>query len=170
MKRVLQAISLFCAIGLSAIAAGAAPLDDAVAAYDSGDYRQALARLRPLAEQRNAVAQFYLGIMHANGSGVPRDLAEAQRLYRLAAAQGHAPAQFNLGVMHLNGFGVPKDAAEARKFYQQAAATRGIRPQRPARGSRVTSKPPRRSRPSTRVRAHRRSWPSPRRRRHGRGR
>ena len=121
MKRVLQAISLFCAIGLSAIAAGAAPLDDAVAAYDSGDYRQALARLRPLAEQRNAVAQFYLGIMHANGSGVPCDLAEAQRLYRLAAAQGHASAQFNLGAMHLNGHGMPKDAAEARKFYQQAA-------------------------------------------------
>jgi S1-C subfamily serine protease len=122
MKCVLRAISLFCAISLSAVAAGAAPLDDAVTAYDSGDYRQALARLRPLAEQRNAVAQFYLGIMHANGSGVPRDLGEAQRLYGLAAAQGHAPAQFSLGVMHLNGLGVPKDATEARKFYQQAAA------------------------------------------------
>lgn len=34
-----------------------------------------------------------------HGEGLPRDLAEAERLFGLAAAQGHARAQFNLATL-----------------------------------------------------------------------
>ena len=44
-----------------------------------------LAQLRALAEQGDAVAQNNLGLMYANGRGVPEDDAEAVRWYRLAA-------------------------------------------------------------------------------------
>ena len=52
-----------------------------------------------MADQGNAVAQFYLGLTYANGRGVPQNNAEAVKWYRLAADQGDAGAQFNLGLM-----------------------------------------------------------------------
>ena len=64
-------------------------------------------RLRRAADQGNADAQFNLGVMYAEGRGVPRDDAEAARWYRCAADQGEAAAQFNLGLMYAKGEGVP---------------------------------------------------------------
>ena len=46
------------------------------------------------AEQGFATAQYNLGIMYANGEGVPQDDAEAVKWSRLAAEQGYASAQF----------------------------------------------------------------------------
>ena len=46
-----------------------------------------LDEVRALAEQGDADAQFNLGIMYANGRGVPQDDAEVVRWYRLAADQ-----------------------------------------------------------------------------------
>ena len=44
LKRLLLAASMCCLVAT----ANAAPIDDAVAAYDRGDYAQALKILRPL--------------------------------------------------------------------------------------------------------------------------
>jgi hypothetical protein len=54
--------------------------------------------VRPLADQGNASTQLNLGIMYANGFGVPRNYTEAMKWYRLAAYQGDADAQLNLGI------------------------------------------------------------------------
>jgi TPR repeat protein len=78
--------------------------------------------LKPLATQGRAMAQFNLGVMYAEGQGVPQDYAEALKWYRMAAAQGLADAQFNLGAMYAEGQGVPQDDAEALKWYRLAAA------------------------------------------------
>ena len=75
-------------------------------------------------------AQFNLGVIHANGRGVPRNDKEAVGWYRKAAAQGHAQAQFNLGAMYANGprfvclyrCGVARDDTEAVAWYRKAAA------------------------------------------------
>ncbi len=67
------------------------------------------------------VALNNLGIKYSKGDGVPKDEAEAVRLYRLAAEQGNATAQINLAVMYAEGRGVPKDVAEAVKWYRLAA-------------------------------------------------
>ena len=40
------------------------------------------------AEQGDAEAQYNLGVMYANGDGLPEDDAEAVRWYRMAAEQG----------------------------------------------------------------------------------
>ena len=45
------------------------------------------------AETGYAPDQYTLGLIYANGDGVPEDDAEAVRWYRLAAEQGHASAQ-----------------------------------------------------------------------------
>ncbi len=75
------------------------------------------------ADQGNAGAQNNLGLMYANGQGVPQDYAEAVRWYRKAAEQGYASAQTNLGVMYSKGQGVPQDYAQAHKWYNLAASS-----------------------------------------------
>jgi hypothetical protein len=78
-------------------------------------------RTKQLAEQGDALAQYFLGVMYNNGAGVPQDDAEAARWYRLAAEQANAYAQFNLGIMYSNGAGVPQDDAEAVRWFRLAA-------------------------------------------------
>ena len=71
--------------------------------------------LRVRADQGNATAQYDLGVMYANGLGVPEDDAEAVRWYRLAAEQGNVDAQSALGFIYATGRGVPL-ASEASSF------------------------------------------------------
>jgi TPR repeat protein len=61
------------------------------------------------AEQGSAWAQFSLGLMYDNGTGVPQDNKEAAKWYRKAAEQGVARAQSNLGLRYYKGQGVLKD-------------------------------------------------------------
>ena len=68
-------------------------------AYDAGDYATALAEWRPLADRGVAAAQFNIGLMYANGRGVPQDYAEAEQWYRRAAEQGNTDALTNLAKM-----------------------------------------------------------------------
>jgi len=90
-------------------------------AYNMGDYETALAEWLPLAEEGNAEGQFGVGLLYANGFGVPMDDAEALKWYQAAAEQGHGEAQCNLAVMHANGWGVPQSDEEAMKWYGMAA-------------------------------------------------
>ena len=92
-----------------------------VEAYKRGDYPTAYQEWLPLAEQGHTRAQFNLGVMYADGEGVPEDDAAAVKWFRKAAEQGHAGALFNLGVMYDDGDGVPEDDAAAAKWYRKAA-------------------------------------------------
>ena len=127
MTRTMLTTQLFAAAAMLLVTVGALPaaaqtFDAAVEAYERGDYATALAGFQNYAAQGNAAAQFNLGLMYANGEGVPKDDAEAVRWYRLAAEQGDAAAQFNRGFMYANGEGVPEDDAEAVRWYRLAAA------------------------------------------------
>ena len=62
------------------------PLSETWSAYDTGDYKKAARLLRPLAKQGNAMAQFDLGFMYANGQGVPQDYVLAYMWADVAAA------------------------------------------------------------------------------------
>jgi len=64
-----------------------------VDAYEKGDYATALMEFRVLAEQGDAIAQYNLGLMYANGRGVPRDYVQARMWLNLAAAQGNELAR-----------------------------------------------------------------------------
>ena len=81
-----------------------------------------LERMRALAEQGMAIAQYNLGLMYANGDGVPQDYVLAVSWYRVAAAQGRAKAQSNLGLMYAHGYGVPQDYVLAYMWWNLAAA------------------------------------------------
>src|SRR5689334_15607920 len=60
---------------------------DAMQAVAQGDYDAAFRILRPLAENGNADAQAYIGVMYANGQGAPQDSKLAMKWSRKAAAQ-----------------------------------------------------------------------------------
>jgi len=78
-------------------------------AYHLGDYATALREWQPLAKQGHAIAQYNLGLLYANGQGVPKDDAQARQWYEKAAAQGQADAQVYLGSLYDYGRGVPQD-------------------------------------------------------------
>ncbi len=65
-------------------------------------------------------SQYSLGVMYANGQGVPQDYAEAVRWYRKAADWGVPSAQNNLGAMYANGRGVTQDSVEAHMWFNLA--------------------------------------------------
>ena len=67
------------------------------------------------------MAQFNLGGMYHDGTGVAQIYSEAARQYMKAAGQHHASAQNNLGVMHELGLGVRQDYDEAARWYRKAA-------------------------------------------------
>jgi hypothetical protein len=96
-------------------------------AYNSGDYQAAIAEWQPLAEAGHADGQFGMGLLYANGFGVPLDDEQALKWYLLAAAQSHAEAQCNSAVMSANGWGVPQSDDEAFKWYSRAAE-QGVTP------------------------------------------
>jgi hypothetical protein len=74
-----------------------------------------LEALRKKAEAGDAVAQFNLAGIYANGRGVAKNDAEAAKWCRMAAEAGDVKAQYKLGGMWDKGWGVPEDDAEARK-------------------------------------------------------
>jgi hypothetical protein len=69
----------------------------------------------------DAFAQYSIGLLYRNGTGVAQDYAEAMRGHRVAADQGFAQAQSDIGVMYQSGLGVPQDHAEAGRWYRKAA-------------------------------------------------
>src|SRR4026208_1529601 len=96
----LLAILFF--LGTSSFAASN-PFDDASAAYERGDYVQAMKLFRQLAEQGHQWAQRRVGSMYAEGKGAPQDYQEAVKWYRLAAAQRNTLAQYSLGLLYEKG-------------------------------------------------------------------
>jgi TPR repeat protein len=71
----------------------AGPLEDGGAAYERGNYATALRLFKPLAEQGDAAAQFFLGSMYAQGKGVPQDYVLPHMWVNLAAARYSDPSE-----------------------------------------------------------------------------
>ena len=86
---------------------------------------QDLTETRRLAEQGDADAQFNLGVMYANGEGVPQDEAEAVRWYRLAQPNRGTPVRSTTsGSVTPTARASRKDEAEAVRWYRLAQPIR----------------------------------------------
>ncbi len=90
-------------------------------AYNLGDYATALKNWRPLAEKGNRQAQHHMGLMYAQGLGVPKNHATATQWFKKAAQGGHILAAYNLGFRHLKGEGVAQDLKIAAAWFRRAA-------------------------------------------------
>ena len=117
MKRFLLILALVVTLSSEA----GADYQSGVVAFLDGDFNTAFQELKPLAEQSNANAQFFLGVMYGMGQGIRQDYAESLMWFRNAAEQGNPNAQACLGIMYGQGRGVKQDFAEAVKWYRKAA-------------------------------------------------
>jgi TPR repeat protein len=80
--------------------------------------RQAFERA---ASEGHALAALHLGLLHANGSGGPRDDARAFQYFSQAAADGQREGLYNKGLFLLEGRGVPRELVEALSSLSAAA-------------------------------------------------
>ena len=62
-----------------------------------------------------------IGLMYLNGDRLPKNLVEAERIFRTLAGRQNAEAQNNLGLMYADGKGVPQSSTEAAAWYRKAA-------------------------------------------------
>ncbi|MGO9020651.1 MAG: hypothetical protein ACLQVJ_20105 [Syntrophobacteraceae bacterium] len=74
---------------LSLVSPACAGLPEGAAAYSRGEYAsRAYSELKLIAEQGNAEAQWYLGVMFHDGQGFSQDFVQAHMWFDLAAASG----------------------------------------------------------------------------------
>jgi len=99
--------------------------------FTTSVWGQNLEKIRLLAKQGDAEAQYQLGRMYHTGrfklsagtvQSVTRNSVEAIRWYREAAEQGHDDAQFWLGVMYEYGNGVPRNYRRAHMWMNIGAS------------------------------------------------
>src|SRR5690606_1428943 len=103
-----------------------AGFDEAVAAYDRGDFAEAVRLWTPLARKGDVAAQFNLGLIYEKGRGVPADAARAAQYYLSAAESGHAKSAYNLGILHSRGALGPNRDLDAAGKWLEVAAEKGI--------------------------------------------
>jgi uncharacterized protein len=86
-------------------------LPDAIGAY------------RKAADKGSTSAMVELGVMLATGSGMPKDPAQARKLFERAAEAGDPRGAANLAALSSSGGGMPTDPAKARALLSKAAET-----------------------------------------------
>jgi cell division septation protein DedD len=101
------------------------PVKAGVDAYERGDYRVAVEKWRPAANQGNSDAQFNMGQAYKLGRGVAADPKQAESWYGKAARQGHEQAEGYYGLaLFENG-----KRAEAAPWLQRAVSRGDARAQ-----------------------------------------
>jgi TPR repeat protein len=99
---------------------GHADLSAGLSAYSSGDHERALKFFQDAANKGVADAQFYTGLMHAEGQGVARSYTEAVKWYEKAAEQNQPDALLALAKLYVVGSGVAADSAKAIELFKRA--------------------------------------------------
>lgn len=99
MKKTI--LSLLCGTFLVAQSAQAG-LNDAILAYDYGQYASALSEFTYLLDEGNPVAAYYMGRMYHLGQGVSKNIVTAKNLYQKAASVSYFPAMNYLGKILLD--------------------------------------------------------------------
>jgi TPR repeat protein len=99
--------------------ARAGPVDDAEAAYRSGEVGKAIAIAKAAAERSDPKAQALLAFYLY--TKVPPDPVEAMKWWRRSAEQGHAEGQFMLATQYFYGVATPTDYGAAYKWALVAA-------------------------------------------------
>ena len=89
--------------------------------FRNGQFSEAVGEWRAAAEQGDAAAALYLGVLYDTGFGVPQSPAEALSWYQRGGERGNVTAMFNAAVMHDAGRGTVADPAAALPWYERAS-------------------------------------------------
>jgi TPR repeat protein len=104
------------------VAEKASRFDQAVAAYDAGDFAGAYRIWSDLADEDDLAAMRNAAQLLRQGKGVEKDAKKAFKLYSEAAEKGLVTAMANVGDMYLAGEGVEKNPQAAAAWYARAAS------------------------------------------------
>lgn len=91
------------------------------AAYDEGNYVNAVQWYKKAADAGNGEAMNAIGDMYYNGEGVPKDYTEAMKWYQQSANVNYGDAMLKLGNIYHDGDGIEQDDTEAIRWYRKAA-------------------------------------------------
>lgn len=120
-RRTLAVVALVASVSIP-VWGHAAGDPQALVAYQSKNFREAMRLYRPLAEKGDPEAQYYVGRMYEKGQGVRKDQAEVVKWYRKAAEGGYAAAQYRLAVGYAYGLaGLSRDHDTAVRWLRRAA-------------------------------------------------
>jgi TPR repeat protein len=100
-------------------------LEVAQNAYEVGDWVKALEYFLKAAERGDKDAQFYAGVMLADGQGTRRNqknIPEAVKWYEKAAEQNQPDALYALARFYVLNVGVDADSEKALELYNRAIA------------------------------------------------
>lgn len=89
--------------------------------FNRGDFASAFTTLSPLANQGDAIAQFFVGVMYLGGHGTQKNPALAVQLLYKSATSGIADAQNYMAAFYRTGRNAPLDYATAMRWYLFAA-------------------------------------------------
>lgn len=120
-------IVLFVSLLLSGVSVAEEAFDQAVEDYNNGGYIKALNTFYTLAKENNPKAQYNVGLIYANGLGVTKDVAEAQKWYEKAAKQGNAAAQYNLAQLYQASGSTNPHAYKKAKYWYEKAVENGLK-------------------------------------------
>src|SRR6202140_3228785 len=83
---------------------------------------EAISAYRKAADKGSTTAMVELGVLLATGAGVPKDEAQARRLFERAAEAGNPRGAVNLAALP-DGSGAPSDPGKTRAVLSRAAET-----------------------------------------------
>ncbi len=128
--RKLRAPHIFAVVGVVSCLAAPAQADfmKGWQAYQQGEFATALEQWTSSANDGDAVAQYNIGVMYDEGTGVERDVAKVIEWWSHAADQGHLMAQHNLALLFIERGG-DGDFDEAAFWLKRAAANGFVRSQ-----------------------------------------
>jgi hypothetical protein len=122
LRLVVALLALAVSACVTNIAAEkASRFDQAVAAYDAGDYATAYRMWSELAAEDDLAAMRNAAQLLRQGKGVEKNAKAAFELYMEAAEKGLVTAMANVGDMYLAGEGVERNPQAAAAWYARAA-------------------------------------------------
>ena len=128
--RFLAVSAIAFLMGACAFMTDDSNLNAGLMAFSQGEYESAVEKFTPLDEQNDPQAQFAIGIMYRNGSGVAQDDAEAVRWLLKSAEQRNPYALSVLGAIYKEGRGVQQDNLKAYMWFDLAVAQFDYKPGR----------------------------------------
>ncbi len=102
-------------------------LNDGITAFEMQEYDKSMALIKPLAEQGDPEAQYFMATFYWYGTGVTRSAPIAQKWFakalttwQSAADAGDADAMVEVSRMYNSGLGVERDVDAALKWLHMA--------------------------------------------------
>lgn len=119
---IMSSKFIFAFLGTTLLSTTAlAGLPEAISAYETKQYPQAIEEFQYLADEGDATAMFYLAQMYSNGQGVEKDEKKALELLQKADAAGNEQAATELAKRLMNDPSVESNPEAAIEYLKKAA-------------------------------------------------